>query len=146
MPRPKNSAGWRLLRTSDGTADTDWVGTVARPPEADRGSLEFGQDHEGVVTKISVVLIALDSSGDPIAPAGTATLELIEVIPRTGGDPVVVEDYVPVSRGTETSVPPGAVRSWAVSGMGEFTVRLSSPSSLPGSLDSLEFWYRVERT
>lgn len=146
MPLPKEKAGWRLLRSTDGTADTDWVGTVAAPASSELDAMPFDNNHEGSATKLDVAVVAVDSSGDAIAPAGTIDLELVELLPRFTGDPELLVESIPVSRGVEADVSLCSVVSWSVAGMGSFTIRTSSPTSLPGTLDTLEVWYRVQRT
>lgn len=145
MPFPKNSGGWRLLRTTDGSADTDWVGTAATPDDADLGSMPFDTDHEGAVSKLDVVLVVLDSSGDVVAPAGTFDLDLVEVLPRVLAGSSVPVTNTPVHRETQEDVPVGQVATFAMAGAYSFTIRAYGAASTDAGLDSVEIWYRVQR-
>lgn len=144
MAFDEGNGGWRLLREkANGSDDTDWVGTATAPAGTDTASMSFAVTRGGGdPTRLSVVVLALNGGALASPGSGTFDLELVEVVPRSV-DPV---GGVPISRGgVVQDVPLAQVQTWQVSGMAEFSVRLSGGASLP-TLDAVEVWYRVERT
>lgn len=136
--------GWKLLRTkADGTADTDWVGDSTAPADSETGHMSFAATRgDDKPTRLSVVVLALNGGAHADPGGGTFDMELVEIMPRLRAP----EGRISVRRGAAVQdVPLAQVQTWLVSGMAEFTVRLFGAASLP-TLDSVEIWYRIERT
>lgn len=131
---------WRLLRTSTGSADADWLANLTDPGDALTKPISHARTRDlGVPTKVAVVVVALDAAEDPLGHTGTVDLQAIEMLRR---DP---DSEIPIGRAAETGVNVGDVQTFELNGARRFTVRITAPTSLDANMDSLEVWYRIER-
>jgi hypothetical protein len=93
----------------------------------------------GTATSVRVVAVAVDSSGDVLPHEGTANLTLVEMIRRPDGSFVAVGD-------TAVAADIGSIDANTINGADRWTLRVDTIANESGSLDTLELWYRIQRS